>query len=106
MTSVAALSSTLHANMKIDKLFIKNMSNCGCGDKFDLFIFSDDFEGLKTLARHQKVQTILKNEIEKLHAITFKTLLPKDYEAKKDLITDEYENCSVKADEKSEAKAE
>ena len=93
MTSVEALSSTLKSKMNIDRLYIKNMSNCGCGDKFDLYIFSADFEGKARLARHQLVQEILKEEIAKLHAITLKCLLPGDYEGKKADITDEYVDC-------------
>lgn len=95
-TSVEALSAALHQKMKIDKLFIKDFSNCGCGAKFDLFIFSEDFSEFKLrIKRHQHVQDILSEEIAKLHAITFKCLLPSEYEAKKGEITDEYVDCST-----------
>lgn len=96
-TSTAALSAALHAAMPISKLFIKDFSNCGCGAKFDLVIFSDKFAEFKLrIKRHQYVQDILADEIKKLHAITIHCCLSSEYEAKStELVTADHEDCSV-----------
>jgi BolA-like protein 3 len=51
----------------------------GCGLSFNLLVVSDQFEGLKTLKRHQKVNQLLRDIIKQLHAFTVTAKTVKEY---------------------------
>ncbi|KAJ2848734.1 hypothetical protein IWW36_003119 [Coemansia brasiliensis] len=55
--------------MDIAEFSLKDVSN-GCGTSYSLKIVSDYFKGKRTLARHQTVNKIIKEEIKKLHAFS------------------------------------
>ena len=49
----------------------------GCGAMFKISVCSDQFRGKKMLEQHRMVNTILKEEIKSIHAITLDTSVPK-----------------------------
>ncbi|KAJ2369661.1 BolA-like protein [Coemansia sp. RSA 2610] len=53
----------------------------GCGDIYRLVLASDGFKGLKPLAKHRKVNTLLRDEIKRMHAFSQKTYTLDEYEA-------------------------
>jgi acid stress-induced BolA-like protein IbaG/YrbA len=52
----------------------------GDGQHFFATIVSPVFEGMRTLARHQKVYAVLGERMkEEIHALSFKTLTPEEF---------------------------
>lgn len=52
----------------------------GDGQHFFATIVSPAFEGMRTLARHQKVYAVLGERMkEEIHALSFKTLTPEEF---------------------------
>ena len=83
----------LNVHMKISYLFLKNESYLHSHHKqhglsnsthFLLLLVSDDFLNLSLLQRHQKINKILREEYDKLHALRIKALTCDEY--KKNLI--------------------
>jgi len=71
------------------KSYILEGLNCthisleGDGQHFFATIVSPEFEGLKPIARHQKVYAALGERMkEEIHALSFKTLTPEEFEKK------------------------
>ena len=54
----------------------------GCGAKYSVLIVSDKFEGKPLLQRHRSVNSCLTEELKSIHALTLKTLTPKQWEEK------------------------
>jgi acid stress-induced BolA-like protein IbaG/YrbA len=55
----------------------------GDGQHFFATIVSPEFEGLRPIARHQKVYAALGQRMkEEIHALSFKTLTPEEFEKK------------------------
>lgn len=53
----------------------------GDGRHFDAVIISPEFEGLRMVARHQRVYAVLGERMkEEIHAISLKTYTPAEYE--------------------------
>ncbi len=48
------------AAVECEHLFVKAMSGCGCGQKFEIYAVSKTFNKVPILQRHRKVQEILK----------------------------------------------
>ena len=68
------------------KSYIQNGLNCthisleGDGQHFFATIVSPEFEGLRPIARHQKVYAALGERMkEEIHALSFKTLTPDEF---------------------------
>jgi len=71
------------------KSYILEGLNCthisleGDGQHFFATIVSPEFEGLRPIARHQKVYAALGERMkEEIHALSFKTLTPEEFEKK------------------------
>ena len=55
----------------------------GDGQHFFATIVSPEFEGLRPIARHQKVYAALGERMkEEIHALSFRTLTPEEFEKK------------------------
>ncbi|CDI97271.1 transcription regulator [Echinococcus multilocularis] len=54
----------------------------GCGLKLDVLVVSDQFEGKTLLQRHRMVNSLLSEEMKKIHALTLTTLTPKQWSEK------------------------
>ncbi len=52
----------------------------GCGAKFSLIVVSSEFAGKPLLQQQRLVNTNLKDEISRMHAITLKTKTPEQWE--------------------------
>jgi stress-induced morphogen len=68
------------------KTYIQNGLSCthialeGDGQHFFATIVSPEFEGLRPIARHQKVYAALGERMkEEIHALSFKTLTPAEF---------------------------
>lgn len=75
------LKDKLTKELEADYCEVKDLSD-GCGGKFDVVIVAKKFEGLGLLDRHRLVNNTLKEELQKIHAFTQKTLTPAQWEAK------------------------
>jgi acid stress-induced BolA-like protein IbaG/YrbA len=71
------------------KTYIQEGLNCthisleGDGQHFFATIVSSEFAGLRPIARHQKVYAALGERMkEEIHALSFKTLTPEEFEKK------------------------
>lgn len=54
----------------------------GDGQHFFATIVSPEFEGLRSVARHQKVYAVLGDRMkQEIHALSFKTLTPEEFKA-------------------------
>lgn len=54
----------------------------GDGRHFEALVVSAEFEGLRMVARHQKVYSALGERMkEEIHALSMRTLTPTEYEA-------------------------
>ena len=84
--SAEYLSSKLQKELKAEHVDIEDLSNCGCGMKFDAVIVSPQFEGKPILQRQRLVNQTLAEEMKHIHAFTMRTLTPgqwKDTTSKK-----------------------
>ena len=66
------LTAKLQAALEPSTIEIKDVSNCGCGSKFEAIIVSDKFEGVKLLERQRMVNDIIKEEMTIIHAFSMK----------------------------------
>ncbi|KAF8307892.1 bola-like protein [Clavulina sp. PMI_390] len=82
MVNASEIEATLRGSLDISHLVIEDTSS-GCGTNYSIVIVSDDFEGSGTLARHKRVNEILKEQIAQLHAFSQKSLTVKQYETQK-----------------------
>lgn len=70
------LADKLKSNLEAEHVDIQDLSNCGCGMKFDALLVSPKFEGKPILQRQRLVNQILAEEMKYIHAFTMKTLTP------------------------------
>ena len=62
---------------------ISGGSSCDGGYKLELIVVSPNFDGVPLLKRHRMVNDVLKEEMNRIHALTMKTWTPAQYESKK-----------------------
>lgn len=62
---------------------ISGGSSCDGGYKLELIVVSPKFDGVPLLKRHRMVNDLLKEEMNRIHALTMKTWTPAQYESKK-----------------------
>lgn len=78
------LTKKLQKDLEADHVDIEDLSNCGCGMKFDAVLVSPKFEGKPILQRQRLVNQILAEELKHIHAFTMRTLTPTQWkEARK-----------------------
>jgi acid stress-induced BolA-like protein IbaG/YrbA len=66
----------------IENLVCQHVNVTGDGAHFEAIIVSDAFDGLRPIARHQLVYKALGERMkEEIHALSMRTLTPKEYEA-------------------------
>lgn len=70
------LSNKLKNELEAEHVDIEDLSNCGCGMKFDALLVSPKFEGKPILQRQRLVNQILAEEMKYIHAFTMRTLTP------------------------------
>lgn len=70
------LSKKLQQDLEAEHVEIEDLSNCGCGMKFDATLVSPKFEGKPILQRQRLVNQILVEEMKHIHAFTMRTLTP------------------------------
>lgn len=70
------LSDKLKKNLDAEHIDIEDLSNCGCGMKFDALLVSPKFEGKPILQRQRLVNQILSEEMKHIHAFTMRTWTP------------------------------
>lgn len=83
--TVDYLSKKLISELEAQHVDMEDLSNCGCGMKFDAVIVSPKFEGKPVLQRQRLVNQILAEEMKHIHAFTMRTLTPdqwKDFQSK------------------------
>ena len=77
--TVNYLSSKLQKELQAEHVDIEDLSNCGCGMKFDAVIVSPQFEGKPILQRQRLVNQTLAEEMKHIHAFTMRTLTPSQW---------------------------
>lgn len=75
------LKAKLEKELEANHVEIEDLSNCGCGMKFDATLVSPKFEGKSLLQRQRLVNQILDQELKHIHAFTMRTLTPANWEA-------------------------
>ncbi|KAJ9455235.1 Protein BOLA2 [Diplonema papillatum] len=79
MVSAAELETKLKDKLNTTYCTVQAMD--GCPDKYEAFIVSPAFEGLKLLQRQRLVNETLAEEMKQIHAFVFKkTQTPAQYE--------------------------
>ena len=83
---MAVTAADLEAKIKDSELEpthveVKDTSN-DCGGRFEAIIVAPSFEGVGLLERQQKVNEIIKAEVESIHAFSMKTWTPAQHEKK------------------------
>lgn len=74
--SAEYLSDKLKKELDAEHVDIEDLSNCGCGMKFDALLVSPKFEGKPILQRQRLVNQILAEEMKHIHAFTMRTWTP------------------------------
>ncbi|KAK7507732.1 hypothetical protein BaRGS_00000697 [Batillaria attramentaria] len=75
-----SLEKKLKEELETVHLEVEDLSD-GCGAKFQVFIVSPKFEGVKpTIKRHRMVHGAIEEEMKAIHAIQLKTLTPGEWE--------------------------
>jgi stress-induced morphogen len=82
MVDANDIAKSVGANFECEKVIVQDMSG-DCGEKFDVYVVSKAFDGMKILDRHRAVQQALAAEIAQIHAITIKAWTPEQWQAKK-----------------------
>lgn len=77
--TVGYLTDKLQKNLEAEHIDIEDLSNCGCGMKFDAVLVSPKFEGKPILQRQRLVNQILAEEMKHIHAFTMRTLTPEQW---------------------------
>lgn len=70
------LTDKLQKELEAEHVDVEDLSNCGCGMKFDAVLVSPKFEGKPILQRQRLVNQILTDELKHIHAFTMRTLTP------------------------------
>ena len=75
MLSPDTVKSYIAAGLQCEVLEVQ-----GDGQHFEALIVADVFEGLRPVARHQKVYSVLGDRMrEEIHALSMKTLTPGEW---------------------------
>lgn len=77
--TVDYLTNKLRQELEAQHMDIMDLSNCGCGMKFDAVIVSPKFEGKSILQRQRLVNQTLVEEMKYIHAFTMRTLTPTEW---------------------------
>lgn len=77
------LHSKLTKELDAKHVEVEDLSNCGCGMKFDAIIVSPKFDGKPILQRQRLVNQILAEEMKEIHAFTMRTLTPDQWKDSK-----------------------
>lgn len=75
------LKAKLEKELEASYIEIEDLSNCGCGMKFDATLVSPKFEGKSLLQRQRLVNQVLDEEMKHIHAFTMRTLTPEKWQA-------------------------
>ena len=67
-------SSIVEGGKVVTFLKATDVSGCGCGQKFEITIASDIFDGKPLLAQHRLVHKMIEEERKTIHALTLKTM--------------------------------
>lgn len=70
------LSDKIKKELSAEHVDVEDLSNCGCGMKFDAVIVSPQFEGKPILQRQRLVNQTLAEEMKHIHAFTMRTFTP------------------------------
>lgn len=76
MYTAQYLTDKIQKELSAEHVHIEDLSNCGCGMKFDAVIVSPQFEGKPILQRQRLVNQMLSEEMKHIHAFTMRTLTP------------------------------
>lgn len=76
MYTAEYLSDKIKKDLDAERVDVEDLSNCGCGMKFDAVIVSSKFEGKPILQRQRLVNQTLAEEMKHIHAFTMRTLTP------------------------------
>jgi len=80
--SLQELEDTLRNALPVSHLEIQDQSS-GCGENYAILVVSEAFQGKSTLIRHRLINSLLQDQIAKMHAFSQKSLTPAQYEAQK-----------------------
>lgn len=70
------LKEKLSKSLETQHIDITDLSNCGCGMKFDAVLVSSKFEGKPLVQRQRLVNGVLSEEMKHIHAFTMQTYTP------------------------------
>ncbi|KAF9224322.1 YAL046C-like protein [Gyrodon lividus] len=70
-----AIITKLTERFSPSELAVQDVSG-GCGSFFAIKIASEGFKGLSTVKQHKLVTEVLKKEIEGIHGLQIKTIIP------------------------------
>lgn len=73
------LIEKLQKELEAEHVDVEDLSNCGCGMKFDAVLVSQKFDGKPVLQRQRLVNKILVEELKHIHAFTMRTLTPEQW---------------------------
>lgn len=73
------LIDKLQKNLDTEHIDVIDLSNCGCGMKFDAVLVSPKFDGKPILQRQRLVNQILAEEMKYIHAFTMQTYTPSQW---------------------------
>lgn len=83
MSMQSILENKLQQAFNPSVLNIENESQMHSGpateSHYKITLVSDEFEGKMLLARHRMINSLLKEELESIHALSLHTLTPKEY---------------------------
>lgn len=77
------LTKKLEKDLDAEHVSVEDLSNCGCGMKFDALLVSPKFDGKTILQRQRLVNQILDEEMKHIHAFTMRTLTPTQWKETK-----------------------
>lgn len=77
--SAQYLIDKIKKELEAEHVDVEDLSNCGCGMKFDAVIVSPKFEGKPLLQRQRLVNQTLAEEMKQIHAFTMKTFTPSQW---------------------------
>ncbi|GBE79174.1 bola protein [Sparassis latifolia] len=70
-----AIWNKLNEKFSPSELKVMDVSG-GCGSFYNIIIASENFKGIPTVKQHRMVNEILKQEIEGIHGLQLKTIVP------------------------------
>ena len=79
--SQAEIEDLLRRGLNPSYLLLDDKS-CGCGEAYDCIIVTDQFEGLKMLARNRLVNKTLGDKLSTIHAFSMRCYTPTEWQEK------------------------